>query len=108
MSSSVQKCECESKSDEHRINCLVDSFVTLLTQRGLAPTKDEIAEWKNVKRLSDVKLMDMATESMSEELVESQILLTFVNEYSKRHPRFATEGPKMGDIQMKTSVFQST
>lgn len=104
----MSSCLCERLSDKERIKCLVKHFDNLMISRGFKLSKEYIQNLYDTARLIDVKLMHFEAKSATEEFAESQILYTFISDYSKTHPRFQQDGPNLGDLKLKTSFFQAT
>nr|DBA13129.1 TPA: hypothetical protein [Oryctes rhinoceros nudivirus] len=104
----MSNCPCEGRSDKERIQCLVYHFEKLMTARGLTLSRRQIQSILETTRLINVNLVNFEAKSATEELVESQILYTFIEDYCKFHPRFQQDGPNIGDIKLKTTFFQST
>lgn len=104
----MQSCPCESLSEEERIKCLIKHFAELMAVRGLHLSKIDIQNLLETTRLANIKLMSFEANSATEEFSESQILYTFISEYTKTHPRFQQDGPDIGDLKLKTTFFQAT
>lgn len=100
-------CECELKSEQSRILCLLNQFNKLMRKRGKQPLDiDSIV--KETTSLKTLNLLHITETSITLQLAESQIFYTFIEEYVKTHPNFLFTGPDLGDLKLKTTFFRST
>ncbi|ATY70263.1 OrNV gp094-like protein [Tomelloso virus] len=101
-------CDCERFSDQERIKCIVKEFDILMTIRGRPLNKKQKGQLLETDRLANLQLFSCNVSSITEELVESQILYTFLQKYIKLHPRLPYDCPDIGNLKVKTSFFEST
>lgn len=102
-------CQCElSQHEPTRIKCVIEHFVRMMKMRGRTVMFTEQQQQQFHRRLSTLRLFQVVAETATEEFAESQILYTFVTDYCKNHPRFAIDGPDLGDLRLKTNFFKAT
>lgn len=106
--SSSSSCACERGSDAERIRCLVNHFEIFMRARCAHLSQQHIQSMRETRRLVDIKLLAVEVSSITEEYVESAILFAFIKNYIKTHPRFQYDGPDTGDLQSKTTFFETT
>lgn len=102
----MSQCKCEFFTDKERIKCLVGAFNRLMVARGMGLSQQQIQNMLENNRLKDIQLFQLEAKSETHALTESQILHSFVREFIKTHPRFAIDGPDLGDLVLKTNFLQ--
>lgn len=100
-------CNCERQSEDKRIACLVEAYARFMKIRQKPLYESQYNSLLNSHKLSHINLFASETQSVLEECAESQILLSFYNNYIRTHPKLLKDGPLLTDIKPKSDFFSA-
>jgi hypothetical protein len=84
-------CSCEDISESAKVKCFVDHYERFWIHRGNPLTFSQLKHLRSVDRLSELDLGEVVCADISEEIANTLILQSFLEDYSSRHVSFARE-----------------
>ena len=86
-------CPCENISEAAKVKCFVDHYEQFQSHRGDPLSFSQLKHLRSLNRLSELNLGEIVCNNISEEIANSLILQSFLENYSARHVSFVREVP---------------
>jgi hypothetical protein len=105
----VQVCPCTLQNNESiKIQCFANHYRNFMFVRQTPLSERVYKDLLDTTSMANLQLPTIHTTNFTAQLAECQILYTFIEQYTRTHPRFVSNVQQLGDMKIKKHFYSST